>query len=117
MLNIVAAKKPHQLQTIEDLANIIWNEHYTPIIGKAQVNYMLEKFQSVDAMKQQLEDGYKYYIIKYNEESIGYIAFKIESGNLFLSKIYILKTQRGKGFGKETMNFISNQASTHNCKT
>ena len=30
------------------LATDILREHYDPILGKAQNNYMLEKFQSVD---------------------------------------------------------------------
>ena len=27
--------------TVATLAQIIWNEHYTPIIGSAQVDYMI----------------------------------------------------------------------------
>ena len=33
---------------IAALADEIWREHYTPIIGEAQVDYMLKKFQSAE---------------------------------------------------------------------
>ena len=49
---------------VSKLAKNIWNEHYLPIIGNEQVLYMLEKFQSQDAIKQQIDRGSKYYIIK-----------------------------------------------------
>ena len=34
-----------QIETVAGLAFEIWNQHFIPIIGKAQVDYMLEKFQ------------------------------------------------------------------------
>ena len=117
MVKLVPATSIQQLQIIEQLANVIWNEHYTPIIGKAQVDYMLDKFQNVDAMSKQIENNYKYYIVKYKKTDVGYLAFKIENSDLFLSKIYILKEFRGKSLGKQAMEFVSNQAINSECKT
>ena len=117
MIKLVAATSFQQLQIIENLANEIWNEHYTPIIGKAQVDYMLEKFQNVEAMFKQIDNNYKYFIVKHNKKDVGYLAFKINNYDLFLSKIYILKAFRGKSLGKQAMEFVSKQASNSNCKT
>lgn len=36
-------------------------EHFDPIIGKAQNDYMIEKFQTEEAISEQLEHGYQYY--------------------------------------------------------
>ena len=33
-----------QVEVVVPLANTIWTEHYTPIIGKDQVDYMLSTF-------------------------------------------------------------------------
>ena len=117
MIKLVPASSSQQLQIIEKLANEIWNEHYTPIIGKAQVDYMLDKFQNVEAMSKQIENNYKYYLINYNNIDVGYLAFKIEKSDLFLSKIYLLNDLRGKGLGKKAMEFVSNQALKSKCKT
>ena len=54
------AVNDEQLQQIAVLADTIWHEHFTSIIGTAQVEYMLDKFQSFPALKRQLTDGYEY---------------------------------------------------------
>ena len=46
------------------LATDILREHYDPILGKAQNDYMLEKFQSVEAINHQLASGYQYYFVR-----------------------------------------------------
>ena len=57
------------------LAMGILQEHYDPILGKAQNDYMLEKFQSADAIGHQLESGYQYYFVRAEERNIGFLAF------------------------------------------
>ena len=97
-------------KTIADLATTIWHEHYTPIIGKAQVQYMLDKYQSVTAIQQQVANGGKYFIINHQDMAVGYLAYMKQDNSLFLSKLYILKTSRNKGFGKQAMAFICSNA-------
>jgi len=98
------------------LAEKIWTEHYTPIIGNAQVSYMLKKFQSEESIKQQLNEGYTYYIILYNGKTAGYfsILFKAEENYLFLSKLYVDKEFRRKGLASDTLIFIRKLAKEAN---
>ena len=95
---------------VAKLAKDIWNQHYLPMIGNEQVDYMLDKFQSESAIEQQIAEGYKYYIIldKENENQIesGYFSIKDKGEKLFLSKLYVLDYCRGKGIGKQGINFI-----------
>ncbi len=84
------------------LAKEIWTEHYTPIIGSEQVSYMLAKFQSQEAIAQQIKDGYQYFRISNSEES-GYLSVQAEDKQLFISKIYIKAAARGLGLGKSLM--------------
>ncbi len=95
---------------IETLAREIWTEHYTPIIGSSQVEYMLNKFQSVATMQKQVSEGYEYYGIHEANELIGYFSFLPEANSLFLSKIYVLAEKRGKGVGSMAMKFIESEA-------
>jgi diamine N-acetyltransferase len=89
------------------LAYEIWNEHYVPIIGQDQVSYMVDKFQSFEAISAQIkEDDYEYYIINYAFEPSGYIGIKPSGEELFLSKFYIIGNKRGKGLGKRGVEFI-----------
>ena len=99
------------IATVAELAKTIWNEHYTPIIGQKQVDYMIEKFQSAEAVKNQiLQEGYEYYLIHSDENPVGYIGIKLKDDDLFLSKLYLLKEYRGKGFGSEALAFIVGRA-------
>ncbi|MEO0686523.1 MAG: GNAT family N-acetyltransferase, partial [Cyanobacteria bacterium J06649_11] len=75
-------------------------------IGKEQVDYMLDNFQSEDAIKQQINQGYRYYLLLNNQTDAGYCAVKDKGEKLFLSKLYVLDFCRGKGIGKQAIQFI-----------
>jgi O-acetyl-ADP-ribose deacetylase len=103
------------METTARLASTIWNEHYVPIIGKDQVTYMVDKFQSVEAIASQIKEAdFEYYIIDHAFEPSGYIAIKPSGNELFLSKFYVLEHKRGKGLGKKGMEFILQRAKAHN---
>lgn len=110
MIEINIAASTADLLLIEQLANTIWHEHYTPIIGLDQVEYMLDKYQSVESMKNQIKRGYSYYIINYNSRSVGYLSFNKERNIIFLSKIYVLHSFRGKKIGKTAISFVESIA-------
>ena len=99
-----------QIKTVEKLADEIWNQHFIPIIGKAQVDYMLEKYQSKKALLEQIKKGVLYYLIKTGKDYIGYFGVLPKKETLFLSKFYIKLSERGKGVGKKIILFIENVA-------
>jgi len=98
-----------KFKILADLADTIWREHYTPIIGSGQVEYMLNKYQSENAIRQQIKNGAKYYLILKQGKPVGYFSFNIQESVLFLSKFYILKSERGKGIGRAALLFIETQ--------
>lgn len=113
MIHIVPAHNTQDYLQIEALADTIWREHYIPIVGKPQIDYMLEKFQSAKAIEKQIETSYEYFTIFYDETPVGYISIKRETDALFLSKIYILSHYRGKKIGKTAMQFIEGKAKAY----
>jgi diamine N-acetyltransferase len=113
MIKVKSANSNSDFIVIESLANIIWRAHYTTIIGKPQVDYMLKKFQSVAAIAEQVKNGYEYFILEYNKKPVGYISIKKETDALFLSKFYVLSDYRGKNIGKEALLFVEEQARTN----
>ncbi|MBT3320434.1 MAG: GNAT family N-acetyltransferase [Clostridia bacterium] len=114
MADIIQIKQagPCDAAVIETLAEQVWAQHYTPIIGKAQVDYMLAKFQSERAIKADIETGYIYTIAYLDDVACGYSAVKIDRG-VFLSKFYVLQRERGKGIGKTLMDNIIAIAGQH----
>ena len=106
MTNIVPVHSKTEIKITADLAKTIWTEHYTPIIGLEQVNYMLDKFQSENAIQEQLEKAIAYYLMRFQDEFVGYFSFSINEDVLFLSKLYVLKSARGNGIARAALSFI-----------
>ncbi len=113
MINFIKVSTIPQFGIIETLAKEIWTEHYTSIIGSEQVGYMLNKFQSMAAVEAQIVDGYEYFIIDVKGANIGYLSVRKENKSLFLSKIYLLSSSRGQGFGKEALLFVESHAKSY----
>ncbi len=110
MTQINRATDSLQFQQVSDLAAIIWAEHYTPIIGADQVIYMLDKFQSVEAIKNQVLEGSEYYVLINEGKPSGYFCVNRKKDSLFLSKLYVLKKCQGKGIGRMAMRYIQRRA-------
>ena len=115
MIEFCAVSSKKDLLAIEEMASTIWREHYIPIVGRLQVEYMLANFQSAESMKEQIKEGSIYYILKLEELPIGYLSFRVESETLFLSKIYILSEYLGKKFGKSAMLFVEQKGKEAGC--
>ena len=98
------------IKEMSEMATAILREHYDPIIGKEQNDYMLDMFQSVEAVTEQLSHGYNYYFAKKDGANAGFLAFYPREGALYLSKLYLYKDQRGKGFSRVMLEFLKEKA-------
>lgn len=115
-MEIRVCQNETQLQELATLANEIWHEYFTCIISEAQIDYMVERFQSYHAMKKAIyEDGYTYYLL-YEDKLIGYLGVKCEAERVFLSKLYLHKEARGKGYASVLLNQAITYAKEHNKK-
>jgi GNAT superfamily N-acetyltransferase len=108
MISFQPVHSEAQIADVARLAREIWQEHYVPIIGQAQVDYMLENFQSETALSKQLQQAYEYYLITNNRQSAGYLAIVPgqNDASLMLSKLYVRKSERGRGLGKQGLHFV-----------
>ncbi|GLX70570.1 hypothetical protein MU1_49160 [Paenibacillus glycanilyticus] len=89
------------------MAGQIWREYYVSIITLEQINYMVDKFQSIPAIIDQIQNQhYVYYILQSEDQSVGYLSVREEKGKLFLSKFYVAKEYRGHGYASQAMAFL-----------
>ena len=96
--SLIPATTDSDFRTLADVASTVWREAFKGIVPDAQVEYMLEKFQSYDAIREQVMDGgYTYLMMREGSRTVGYAAYVPEGDRLFLSKIYILKDFRHQG--------------------
>lgn len=100
MPELVPVTTDEQLRRLAVLAEGIWHECFPGIISEEQINYMVERFQSYDAMCRQISgEGYNYFFICHDGQIAGYTGFVLrpEEKQMFLSKLYLRSDFRGHG--------------------
>ncbi len=97
------------------LADEIWHQHFITILSEDQIDYMVDKFQSAPAMtKQMVNEGYEYYFILVDGEEVGYTGIKNDLYKLFLSKLYLRKEHRGKGYASAVFEHLKDISRNRN---
>ncbi|MCR4794299.1 MAG: GNAT family N-acetyltransferase [Ruminococcus sp.] len=101
-----------ELREVAELADKIWHECFVGIISTGQIDYMVEKFQSYEAMtKQTAEQGYSYFAVREDDELCGYFAVKPEEDErFFLSKLYLRSDKRGRGIASMMLKRVFEEA-------
>jgi ribosomal protein S18 acetylase RimI-like enzyme len=92
---------PGDILRISVLAHRIWRAHYPSIIGKKQVEYMLDLNYSPESLQRQIEEGQMFKLVMEGDEVLGFLAVSNRSeGRYFLHKFYLDNEKRGRGLGK-----------------
>lgn len=97
---------------VSRLAHETWREHYASILSPDQIEYMLETMQSPGPIKRQIEDGYVYCLVRRLGTSVGYVAYKLNdpAPQMFLSKVYLLASERGHGYFRDILSLLEDAA-------
>ena len=108
------------LQSIHDMAEIVFRHTYRDILSPEQMEYMMEWMYSLPNLRRQLEDGHVYYIAYDGDSPCGYVSVQPdhidEDGTevFHLQKIYVLPSEQGTGLGRLLFNtatdFVLSQA-------
>lgn len=101
---------PERIGRLAALADEVWHEFFVDLLSLDQIDYMVEKFQSVKALTEQIESGYEYYIFSVGGEEAGFTGIHPEDGKLFLSKLYLLRRYRGRGLSSQMFDMIERRA-------
>lgn len=99
------------------LADEIWHEYWPALIGEAQTDYMVNRFQSLEAIERDMrEHAYEYWLLRADEDGriVGYTGGHVEpeTNRYFISKIYLRAEERGHGFASKTIRFYEELART-----
>ena len=94
------------IRRMTKVAEIVWREANVVFCTLEQVEYMIEMFQSYEAVSGQLVHGYRYFLVEQEGEILAYFGVQPQGERLFLSKFYILKEHRGKGIFSMGLNFM-----------
>ena len=100
------------ISLIQDLAQKSWRSHYPGIISHEQIDFMLDLMYSEEEITRQFNNpNYHYYLLGDTENFYGIMGFEnhYEENTTKLHRIYITEDGKGKGLGKEAIQFLKNQ--------
>ncbi|SJZ40562.1 Ribosomal protein S18 acetylase RimI [Pilibacter termitis] len=113
-MNYTQIKTKEELNILLPLIQEIWQDVFVSIIGQKQVDYMLIHYQGEKAIQEEMENGSVYYLIEHEGEYIGYFAYELEQEHLFISKLYLKNSMRGKGISSTCFAFFEKIAKENN---
>ena len=107
MMTIREIESGSDIMEVNRLAGLIWHEAYRGIVSREQIAYMIERFQSVRAITEQLAlEGYRYFLMEDEGRAVGYCGVQPRDGRLFLSKVYLLHEVRGQGRFRQMLEYL-----------
>ena len=72
MMTIREIESGSDIMEVNRLAGLIWHEAYRGIVSREQIAYMIERFQSVRAITEQLAlEGYRYFLMEDEGRAVG----------------------------------------------
>ncbi|MDE1175905.1 MAG: GNAT family N-acetyltransferase [Edaphobacter sp.] len=101
------------LPTLISIGRRIWQEHYVPIIGQAQVDYMTAQRFTTDYLSRYLDATDKWLLLlELENETVGYCSYSLgpAADELKLEQLYLLPTHHGQGLGRLMLHHIQQQA-------
>ena len=109
-IEFVPVETSEDRTALATLADEIWHEYWPTLIGEDQTDYMVEQFQSLEAIERDMaEHAYEYWILRAADDGrvVGYTGGHVEpeTNRFFISKIYLLAEERGHGFASQTIRF------------
>lgn len=103
-----------QIDALCAIAERVWHLTYDSLVPEGQVEYMLDKFQSDHAVKEQMKNlNYRYYMMVCDGQNAGFVGFSPRyegREELFLSKVYLLPEFRGCGAVGKAFELVEREA-------
>lgn len=103
---IVRKALPCDLQTVRDMAQVVFRHTYRDILSAEQMEYMMDWMYSIGSLENQLSQGHTYYLAFRNSEPCGYVSLQPEGQDddgvmvWHLHKIYVMPSEQGRGLGR-----------------
>ena len=95
----------NDLQTIHDMAQVVFRHTYRGILSPEQMEYMMDMMYSMPNLQKQLDEGHHFYIAYEAAIPCGYVSVQYEGPDpdgievFHLHKIYVMPDAQGRGVG------------------
>ncbi|MDO5570750.1 MAG: GNAT family N-acetyltransferase [Bacteroidales bacterium] len=89
------------IPVIISIADVSFRNTYKDILSPQQLEWMMEWMYSEQSLKNQLNEGQKFFILYSDNIACGYISIEEQEKTLFhFQKIYLLPSFQGLGLGR-----------------
>jgi len=108
------------IATVQRLAHRIWHDHYPGIITREQIDYMLERGYSREALSPFATDPTRGLALADDDgETVGFAAWypQGEPATMKLDKLYVLPARHGRGIGRALIEHVASAARRSGCRT
>ena len=129
-LSFIPVKTVADQELLARIAGEIWRGYWPALIGEGQTEYMIERFQSFQAITRDMaEHDYEYWLLVATEQGadasdggldsisaavspkksiVGFTGGRSEpdTNRFFISKVYLFPEARGHGYARRTMEFF-----------
>ena len=110
-LEFVRVKDPEHIAELANVASDIFREYFSTLHSPDKVEYLVDYLLSTEALTRAIADeGYEYYFADEDGEHVGFVGIQPRVDYLFLSKLYLAKAARGKGHGRQELEFVKQRA-------
>ena len=107
------------LPLVARLAHEIWHRHYPGISPVAQIDYMLARSYSREALTDYLtRDAAGLALAMHDETAVGFVGwYPLEApGTMKLDKLYVLPEHHGAGIGRALIEHVIREARAAACR-
>lgn len=107
------------IEPLRALAREIWVRHYTPIIGSAQIEYMLEQRYCPSVLRDEVERSDLGWDLLFVAGSMqGYASYFVENDRqtMKLDKLYIHPDLQRSGHGRRMLEHVIEMGRTLGCR-
>lgn len=100
------------ISLIQDLAKRSWENAYADILSKEQMEYMLNTMYSQAEILKHFDNPHYHYFLVFDEKLNlwdGFLGYEnhYENQTTKLHRIYLVPESKGKGLGRNTLEFLN----------
>jgi GNAT superfamily N-acetyltransferase len=114
----IAAAQAAEIPVVQRLAQEIWRCHYPRILSAAQIDYMLERGYSDDALARFVVEPHAgLALANVADEAVGFAAwYRVDASTMKLDKLYVLPREHGRGVGRALIEHVGGHATRTGCR-
>lgn len=114
---IIKSAGKNEAEFISKIGKQSYKETYPAILTQEQIDFMLNKNYTVDAIQALMNSGQDFYLLYEDAVPKGFVSVQNKDQSILrIEKLYLLAEDKGRGYGKKLLNFVADLAKSRDLK-